>query len=116
MKYILMLKASTGSLAVTEVLAKRIDKTCIHFGGRKARLDNGYIKYFQPTEWKAAKEWIVKQRGAWTTKPKVTMEQIDEQKNEDISDKERAAGKLSRNEKRNAIGGVRANGSGRGRR
>lgn len=97
MKYILLLEASTGSLSVTEVVAKRMDDTCVHFGGRKMRIDNGYIKYFPHTEWEKAKEWIVNQRSRWTSKPKVTLEQIHEQKNKDISDAERAIGVIRRN-------------------
>ena len=111
---ILMLRASYLSCELIEMAVRKTDDTFVYFKGDTDRINTGYARYFKHDEHEEAKEWIVQKHNRLTGVTPITKETVSEIKNEDISDKERASGKLRRTEKRRVRRSVRSRPSRRG--
>ena len=101
----LMLRAGYVSARLVEVRVTKKSDTHVWLQGVKDQINCGYVRYFNHDEREKAKEWIVNKHNRLTTK-KITTEEVYEIRIEDLSDKERASGKLRQVKERKQHRGV----------
>ena len=94
----LMLRASSLSCRLVETIVNKQDGTFAYIKGGRDRLDSGYHKYFAHDEHGEAKEWIVRMHNRLDGQH-ITKEEVTHVKSKEISESERASGKLRRAKK-----------------
>jgi hypothetical protein len=97
MRQIIVYKASVLTFEIRELVARKLDDEFVYWKGDRDRINNGYVAFFVSIE--EARDWLVTQHNKWDHHEKITKENIHEYQDKEISDKERATGKLERNEK-----------------